>query len=146
MANYSNDDNLLEIRPDILDYNVDDWEHLHTRAKNRIDKVLESSWYQEAAADRGVDIEDTPFDADLLETTQLKYWSCYLTLSYIFEFLMKPSEEPDAFERLRDHYRKLVEEEQTTILAIGVEYDWDDDGEIDETERLTPDKRRLRRC
>ena len=145
MANYSTDADLIVIRPQILSYGVTDWTDHHDRAKVIIDRILEQRWYRPEATDRGLLYEDTPYDADLLDADQVKYLSCYKTLELIFAALMKPGPEPDGFERQMLFFRDEFDKELQSILTLGVNYDWDDDGEYAEDERIISIRRRLKR-
>ena len=123
----------------------EDWDDMHTEAKRQIDRLLEVKWYQDEAAEYGVNPESVPYDSDLLNADQVKLLSCYKALELIYEFLMKDTPEPDGFARQMEHYAKRFDDEFQTLLSLGVEYDWDDDGTIDESERLKPKRRTLRR-
>lgn len=145
MANYSADSDLIQIVPKILDYNVDDWTFLHDRAKVIIDRVLEQRWYRPEATHRGVLYEDTPFDGDLLDADQLVWLSCYKVLELAHQYLMKPGPEEDFYERQSRYFAQKFDDELTTLLNLGITYDWDEDDEIDEDERLVQQRRRLYR-
>jgi hypothetical protein len=145
MANYSTDDDLLTIRPKILSYGVSDWTDHHDRAKIIIDRILEQRWYRPEATHRGLTYEDTPFDSDLLDADQLKYLSCYKTLELIYAALMKPGPQPDGFERQMLVFKDEFDKELQSLLTLGITYDWDEDEEYAEDERITTVRRRLKR-
>jgi len=145
MANYSTDLDLVDIRPNIMNLGVDSWTTKHTEAKRQIDRILEVRWYQAEAAEYGVNPESVPYDSDLLNSTQVKLLSCYKTLELIYEFLMKDTPDPDGFSRQMLHFRERFAQELQTLLSFGVEYDWDDDDEIAEAERLKTQRRTLKR-
>jgi len=145
MANYSTDLNLVEIRPNIMRLGTDSWSAMHTEAKSIIDRILEVRWYQDEAAEYGVNPAEVPYDADLLSTTQVKRLSCYKALELIYEYLMKDTPEPDGFHRQMLHFRERFETELQTLLSYGIDYDWDDDGTIDESERMKTQRRTLKR-
>ena len=75
----------------------------------------------------------------------MTYLSCYKTLELIFAALMKPGPEPDGFERQMLFFRDEFDKELQSILTLGVSYDWDDDGEYGEDERIISIRRRLKR-
>lgn len=145
MANYSTDADLLKIRPDILSFGVASWTDQHTEAKRQIDRLIESRWYLEAASDYGVDPETTPFDSDLVSAAQMVRPASYKALELIYEYLMNNTPEPDGFFRLMTHFKTRFDEEFNTIMAIGLEYDWDSSDAIDESERNIPKRRTLKR-
>ena len=144
MANYSNDADLLRMRPDILNLGETDWENMHTEAKAIIDRQLESRWYKEHATEQGVDWTATPFNSDYVDTTHLNRLSCYKTLELIYQYLMTQVE-GDTFEKFMLHFREQYERELQTILSLGLGYDWDASGAIESDERLQPRIRRLQR-
>ena len=149
MANYSTDDDLVAIRPDILELGVDTWESKHTEAKEIIDRVLEFRWYRNAAEDVGVDWRTTPFDSSKLKSveTQLQRLSSYKTLELAYEYIMQASAEPSAFDNLRSLYATKYKEELADVLGAGLDYDWsevsDDTQSVQEV--ATPTIRRLKR-
>ena len=91
MAYYSVDTDLLNIRPDILEYGIDDWSQFHEEAYNYINTSLEKRWYRDEAVERGIDWETTPFSPDQVDTSQIKKLACYKVLALAYEYLMKPS-------------------------------------------------------
>jgi len=141
---YSTDDDLLTIRPNILDFGVRDWEEKHVKAFNTINRVLIARWYKEVADEHGIDNwRETPFDPEKVDADQIKELSCYKTLELIYMHLMKDSPQADGFERQRGVYRDLYNEELRTLLATGLNYDWDDDDVIGDTEKYIVRQRRL---
>ncbi len=145
MANYSTDLDLVDIRPNILQLGISDWTTKHTEAKRQIDRLVESRWYQSEAAEYGVNPESVPYDSDLLSATQVKRLSCFKTLELIYESLMKDTPEEDGFSRQMKHFHERFNDELQTLLSLGIEYDWDDDGTIEESERLKSQRRVQRR-
>ena len=145
MANYSSDQDLLKIRPGILQYG-DDWEDQHNEAKTIIDRELEARWWRENAANWGIDPTETQFDSDLVDTTYLVRLSCYKVLELIYTTLMLDTAQPDGFKDQRAIFADLYKEELARILATGLGYDWDSSGAVEPDERLQPRYRRLRRA
>ncbi|RLC88909.1 MAG: hypothetical protein DRJ03_01320 [Chloroflexi bacterium] len=145
MANYSTDPDLVKIRPNILELGVASWNTQHTEAKAQIDRILESRWYNEVAAEHSINFRSTPFDADKCDAAQLVRVACYKTLELAYLFLMKDSPEPDGYEREMKLFGKMYKEELNLILSLGVNYDWDDSDTIEDDERLLPRYRRTQR-
>jgi len=145
MANYSDDTELIKIRPEILSYEITDWEDMHVEAKRIIDREIEALWYREQATEHGISWESVGFDDTLVDTAALKRLACYKTLELIYLYLMKDSAEPDAFERQMHLFHDLYVEEFQKILSLGLGYDWDSSGAIDSDEKLAPQMRRLHR-
>ena len=145
---YSTDEDLTKIRPKIMDYGVENWDAQRTEAELHINRILDHQWYRPMAMDNGVDWRDSPFDPTLLLNSddQLKSLGCYKTLSLVYLYLMKDSPEEDAFERQHKLFAKLFADELRSIMATGIDYDWDESGAITAQESKRPMIRRLRRC
>lgn len=147
MTNYSDDADLLLIRSNILSFGVDSWEDKHTEAKKFIDRVIDSRWYRTVAADNNVNYLEIPFDGDyLLNNEQLKRLSCYKVLQLIYLDLMKELPDQDGFERHSNKFEALYDKELADVLSCGLDYDWNHSGEITQSERDQPKKRRLKRA
>ena len=147
MANYSDDNDLLKIRANILSLGKTEWLDKHAEAKEIIDRVVSSKWYRTVASDNNIDYLDVPFDSDYLlnEGEQLKRLSCYKTLQLIYLDLMKELSEEDGFERYSNKFENHYDKELTEVLSAGLDYDWNKSGAITSDEREQPKKRRLRR-
>lgn len=144
MANYSNDHDLIKIRGNILTYH-EDYEEKHTEAKDIIDRELEAKWYKQHADDEGIDWTTTPFDPNKVDAAYLRRLSCYKTLELIYLMLAHDAAEPDGFDRQRELFQELYEQELAKVLSLGLGYDWDASGTIEADERLRPRYRRLKR-
>lgn len=143
---YSTDDDLVKIRPNILDLGIGDWEEQHMEAFEIINRVLISRWYKIIAGEHGVDWWLTEFDPDLVDSSQLLRLSCYKTLELIYTYLMKDGPDPDGFERNSKNFGKKYNEELKEVLSIGITYDWDADDEFDTEEKYEPAPRRIYRA
>lgn len=142
---YSTDEDLLEIRSNILSLGVDSWEEQHQKAFGIINRAIINKWYKEAAKDYSLDYRDAEFSPDLVEEGFLTELSCYKTLELIYLQLMKDSPQQDGFGRNREIFRDLYNEELREILASGISYDWDGDSSIVDTEKYQRVPRRLTR-
>ena len=142
---YSTDDDLVKIRPNILELGVGTWEDTHLEAFSLINRTLISRWYKVIAGEHGIDWWLTEFSADQIDVTQILRLSCYKVLQLAYMHLMKDSPEPDGFERQMMLFSKLYNQELEDLLAIGISYDWDDDDEIDTEEKYEPAPRRIYR-
>ena len=133
---YTDDDDLLERRSNIISLGVASWTDTHTKAKALIDLDLEGGWYRQAAEVKGVDPRVTPFDADLMLNSddQLKDLSVFKVLELAYEYLSKDSE-TDVYMKLSDRYSKKYEIELKKVIIRGIDYDWDASEEIDDSER-----------
>lgn len=145
MANYSTDDDLLEIRRDILSLGIDDWDLQHAQAKEFIDRDLETRWYRKEALNRGVDYNTDRFNALLLlDTTQLKRLSCYKVLELAFRFIGHEYE-ADPSAKKSDLFANLYADEFDRVIDFGLQYDWDEDDTLDDYEDVRASARTLTR-
>lgn len=147
MADYCTNADLVVERPQILRKGVEDWSAQITEATVIINRSLDSRWYRSASREYNVDYREYEFDPDLLldADVQLKRLGVYKTLQLAYQYLSKDAMEPDAFERQARRYEKLYAAELSDVLASGLNYDWDNSGAIDSTEKLMPTMRRLKR-
>lgn len=142
---YSNDEDLQRIRPNILQFGVADWTDQHEEAFRQINRALISRWYRQAVADRNIDYRETEFDPDNVDISQVLRLSCYKTLELAYLYLMKDAPDPDAFERQMKLFQKLYFNELDEVLAIGINYDWDEDNSIASDEKYDVPNRTLLR-
>lgn len=144
---YCTDEDLVKIRPRILDLGVTNWDDQIEEADSIINRVLEVRWYRQACREYNLDYREYPYDADLMLNAedQLTRLGCYKTLQLIYLYLAKDSPEADAFERNAASFQKLYTTELADVLAQGIDYDWDSSGGISTTEKRMPSMRRLKR-
>ena len=144
MTDYCSEDDLVKIRPGIMDLGVGDWSDQIEEAGSIIDRIIEVDWYRAIAENNDVDWRTAPFDRELMLNidTQLKRLGCYKTLELAFLFLKKHSVD-DAFENERKVFRQMYVDELKQVLASGIDYDWDEDAGIDVGENIIPQVRRL---
>jgi len=144
MAEYCSEDDLVKIRPDIMNLGVADWTDQIVEAGIIIDRSLDTDWYRSIAENNDLDWRTSPFDRDLLLSisTQLKRLGCYKTLELAFLFLTKPMVE-DVFEQGRKVFHKMYMDELNQALISGFDYDWDEDASIAAGEKTLPQVRRL---
>ena len=154
---YSKDKDLLEIRSNIINLGIAEWQLSHYKSRDVINRDLESGWYRQAceATEQNnynvplihIDYRTSPFvPARMLNwSVQLKDLSVFKTLELVYEYLSKDAEE-DVFMKLSDRYKKKYDDELKRVIKAGIDYDWDADSVIDTEEvsyqRLT---RRLSR-
>jgi hypothetical protein len=143
---YSTDDDLVKIRPNILDLGQPSWEDQHLEAFEIINRALIARWYKPLAVEHGIDWWLTEFDPDLVDSTQLVRLSCYKVLELAYTYLTKDSPEEDGFERHQKLFEKKYSQELKEVLAIGLNYDWDASDEIDVEEKYETSSRRIYRA
>lgn len=144
---YSSDADLVEVRPNILQLGVASWDTQAEEAFRLINRTLIAKWYKDVALEREIDDwRTTTFDPEKVDADQVKKLSVYKTLELSYMYLMKDSPNPDGFERQADFFRDRYNEELNIILALGVNYDWDEDDTIQDDEKYEPRIRRLVRA
>lgn len=143
---YCIDNDLLTYRSNILELGVADWSTQRTEAYSMINRMLVARWYNQVAPTQGIDPTLVVFDPAKVEEGSLKRLECFKTLEFAYMILMKDSPEADGFERNMSLFSKLFNTEFDVVIGLGLSYDWDDDGIIDDEERAQRAPRRLRRA
>lgn len=118
----------------------------HDEAKDDIDKIIEVKWFKPRVRERfGKDIElldgNLDFDASLMlnSSTQLKKASAFRVLGhYVCPKLSKATRNADSWERRADEFSKKFDEEIERVLSVGIDYDWDRSGQVDDDENRIP--------
>jgi len=145
MATYSVDADLVNIRPNILNNGAYDTSWAHDMAYSLINTTLEAEWYITEAPNHGIAPTTTGMDVAKLNANQLKMVSVYKVLELIYLSLTKDTPLDDGFYAWAAHFRKEYDTELNTLLKVGVEYDWDDDG-ITQADKYIPQRRNQVRC
>lgn len=115
----------------------------HAEAKDDIDRIIDLGWYRpQVRARTGSTIEllgsTSLFNPALMlnASIQLKKLSAYRALGwYICPKLAKFTDENDTWGNRALDYRAKFEEELERVLAIGIDYDWNNSGIIEDSER-----------
>lgn len=145
---YTDDTDLLTLRPNIASLGVTEWTTTHERARDVINQDLEAGWYRQACVVKGVNPLSSPFTPSLMLNAedQLRDLSLFKVLELAYEYLAKDAMQ-DNFMELSDRYRKKYRDELKRVVTIGIHYDWDADFEIDDSERYYQrEGRRISRC
>ena len=146
MATYSTDDDLVYLRPNILNNGQADFTWAHEQVYSIINSTLEAEWYFSVAPLHNVDPTETPMDVTLLVPAELKQLSVYRVLEMIYISLAKdivPTQ--DGPVQWAGWARAQYEEELARVLKVGPSYDWGDDG-ITQADKFEPYQRKLIRC
>lgn len=141
---YSTDSDLAEVRSNIMGHGVADWSTQRTEAERQINRSLRIRWYTEAAIARGLDPTETAFDPNKASADQLKMASVFKTLELAYLHIANDATENPFLEQ-SSYFAKRYEDELKSILSDGVDYDWDDSGDITSTEKASRPARRLQR-
>lgn len=143
---YCEDDDLLVYRSNILSLGVSSWETQRNEAFDIINRKLVARWYNQVAPKMGVDPVTTAFDPTKVEEGSLKRLECFKTLEFAYMILMKDSPDPDGFERNMSLFAKLFGDEFDSVVGMGVSYDWDASGAVNDDEAKIRAPRRLLRA
>jgi hypothetical protein len=143
---YSTDEDIEKIRPNILELGVSDWLTQHEESFAIVNRTLIGKWYINVAIEYGLDYREVEFDPNLVDIDQVRRLASYKALELIYLYLMKDSPEADGFEREMSLFRNRYNDELLDLLAIGINYDWDEDGIVDASEKYVPQMRRLHRA
>lgn len=120
---YSSDADLLKLIPDILDFGIETFVAEHPKAKLDIERELRIKWWPR----KGIAGE---MDNSKLTSSQFTMTSAYLVLyRYVLPQLTNWTD-GDRFGNMIDFYKARYGEELEAVLADGVEYDADGDGNI----------------
>jgi hypothetical protein len=147
-APYCTEQDLLEERPQIMNYGVATWDDKIVRACEILDRDLDVNWYRGAAENLGVDWRQYPFDPTLLfNSSTVQQLAVFKTLELCYRHLAKDAPpDQDAFTPQSRNYRKLYSEELKDACAAGLDYDWDGSGGLTYEETGHVAQRRLTRC
>ena len=135
---FSNDWNLKELIPDILDFGIDNFIDEHALAQAEIEREIRNRWWKRA----GIAGE---MDSSLLTESQWTRAAAYLVLwKYALPKLTNWVDN-DRFLEMINFYKARYGEEVEAVFADGVEYDEDEDGTITDDERSPSPLNRLSR-
>lgn len=135
---YSTDSDLVSYQPDILNFGISAFTTDHDKAASDIDREIRGKWWRTIGS-------DADFDSTRLNPDQWNTASVFLVLwKYALPKLTNWVDD-DRFEEMIAFYKGLYQDEMAAIFADGVEYDFDNDGVIDESERGKPQSERLDR-
>lgn len=125
---FSTDSDLTAIQPDILSLGISDFSAEHAKAEADIKREIRSKWWPRTGY-KG-EMDDT-----LLTDSQWTRANAYLVLwKYALPQLTNWVAE-DRFRQMIDFYRDLHNQEMESVFQDGVEYDFNEDGTIQNSEK-----------
>lgn len=146
----SSDADLIKYQPDILTYGIDEFTDEHAKARDDILRRLREEWWVRSRNVTNYDISRSlpSLEMDNSKLTESQFTRCavYRVLSeYALPMLTKWNAEgnEDKFQVMMMHYRKKFDEEFNAILRDGVDYDFDNDGTVEDTEKQPFHTRRI---
>lgn len=134
---FAQNTDLGELVPGIFDHGVEDWSKELTRAENDILRKIQVEWYNKRYNNDNWD------QANLVEA-QWTQATCYRALAYyILPQLTQWRVDGDSFQEQIDFYQARFAEEIADQFAIGIQYDYNEDNVIDESEHYYNQEDRL---
>ena len=149
MSNYSTDADVLEYEPQIKEYGIIDFSSYHAKTTADIQRLLRIEWWPRvsratATTSGYFNTTDLEMNATKLTASQLTRAAVFHVLAYyILPQLTQHGVERDRFREMIDFYKGRFREEFDLVLQDGVEYDFDGDGTVQNTEKQTEHFNRL---
>lgn len=125
---FSNDSDLTDIQPDILDLGIASFYAEHANAEADIKREIRSRWWSKTGY--AGEMDDT-----LLTDTQWTKASAYLVLWKYALPQLTNWVDGDRFQQMISFYRDMYNQEVEAVFDDGVEYDYNEDGTIQDTEK-----------
>ena len=139
MAQYATDADLQEYEPDILNLGIPTYKDLHEKSFDDINRLIEIDLWPRASY-RQYDIRRGTYaniNVDLLVDSQWKRAAVYHVLAYyIYPRLSTFTPEGDVYMEKMQYYKDRFKEEFDLCLKQGVQYDYNNDSTIEESEKL----------
>lgn len=127
---FSTDSDLTELQPDILSLGIAAFTEEHAKAQSDILRELEAKWWPSKNISGAM-------DSTLLTDSQFTLCSAYLVLWKYALPQLTNWVDGDRFQNMIEFYRNRYNEELAAVLAVGVEYDANDDGTVEYEERAS---------
>ena len=125
---FSSDSDLTAIQPDILSLGISSFSGEHAKAESDIKRELRNKWWSRTG-------RAGEMDAAQLVDAQWTRANAYLVMwKYALPQLSNWVGD-DRFLNMINFYRDLYNQEMQAVLTDGVEYDFNDDGTIQDSEK-----------
>lgn len=132
-------EDVLEYYPDAMEYGIQEFESYFTKTRDDIYRLLEIRWWPVRSKSdyRITDIRIyEEMNTAKLTDSQFTRAAVFHCLSYyILPMLTKFDPDGDRFNEQMTYYKSRFEEEFDLIIRKGVEYDDDNDGVIETSEK-----------
>ena len=125
---FSSDSDLTAIIPDILSFGISSFSAEHALAQAEIERELRAKWYPKLQL-------SVEMDANLLTASQWTKTSAYLVLWKHALPKLTNWVDGDRFQNMITFYKTRYEEELASVIRDGVEYDFNDDNTVSESEK-----------
>lgn len=120
---FSTDTDLTDLQPDILSLGISAFTDEHTKAYNDIVRELSGKWWSQKGLGGSL-------DATLLTDSQFTLASAYLVLWKYALPQLTNWVDGDRFQNMIEFYKTRYGEEMADIMAVGIEYDANNDNVI----------------
>lgn len=125
---FSADSDLTAIIPDILTFGISSFTAEHALAQAEIERELRYKWYPKLQL-------SVEMDATLLTASQWTKASAYLVLWKHALPKLTNWVDGDRFQNMITFYKTRYEEEFAAVIHDGVEYDFNNDNTVSESEK-----------
>ena len=145
MSNYATDTDVLEYEPQLKEYGIIDFSDDLTKSTADVQRMLRIHWWPRVSRSYNT-LRSTSSEMDVTKLTaaQFKRATAFHVIGYyIAPKLTQFSAEPDRFTLMIDFYKQKFQEEFDLVLGDGVEYDFNEDGSITDSEKQTVHYNRL---
>lgn len=125
---FASDDDLVDMLPTVFDHGVATWQPQLDKAEADVVRKIQVEWYNKRYISNN-------FDQQYLTAVQWTNAVIYRALGYyILPQLSQWRPESDSFREQMEFYQARFAEEINDQFGIGIEYDYDRDGEVDQGE------------
>jgi len=137
----STDTDVLAHEPNILDYGIQSFADEHAKTRADILRILRIDWWPRHRNVLGkytINIIDVNLEMDDTKLTESQFTraAVYHVLAYyILPKLSKFTPDGDVFGEKMEYYRARFKEEIELVLRDGPEYDFDNDGTVEDSEK-----------
>lgn len=123
---FATNNNLQEYAPDVFEQGIDDWTDELTKAQTDVINMIQYKWWNKYYS-------RSKFNSTLLVEAQWTKSTVYQALyAYILPRLSTFRPEGDPFREQLTFYKERFNEEFDIQFGLGIQYDFEDDGSIDE--------------
>jgi len=137
----STDTDVLAYEPDIHQYGIASFADEHAKTRSDILRILRIDWWprhRNIIGKYAINIIDTNLEMDDTKITESQFTKAavfHVLAYYILPKLSKFTPEGDVFREKMEYYRARFQEEIKYVLRDGVEYDFDGDVTVEDTEK-----------
>lgn len=125
---FSTDSDLVAIVPDILDFGISSFSSEHAKAQADIEREIRKRWWSKTGY-------VGEMDATLLTESQWTRANAYLVLWKYALPRLTNWVEGDRFQNMMSFFKGRYAEELESVFVDGIEYDYNEDTVVSETEK-----------